>query len=66
MNDAEILYNSGDYKSVARLYRMQIEQDEGNSLAHQELARCMYKLQDFSAARDEANRALEWLETNPS
>ncbi len=59
MNEADDLYARAQYKRAAGLYEQDIQGDPNNALAHQGLARCMFKLQDFGRAWTEANRALE-------
>ncbi len=59
MNQADALYASAQYKRAASLYEQDIQGDPNSALAHQGLARCMFKLQDFGRAWTEASRALE-------
>jgi tetratricopeptide (TPR) repeat protein len=57
--EAEQDYTDGKFQEAAEKYRMIIEAEPENAIAHQGLAQCLNRLGEFEEAAKECNRALE-------
>jgi tetratricopeptide (TPR) repeat protein len=59
ISEARREYVAGKYKKAAKQYRAVIKEEPGNAYAHQGLAQCLNRFNQFDEAAEECRRTLE-------